>query len=243
MFVGFNGPYLQAMNFVAHYYLDKDSTDSLFFIGIATPDLVSAFDRSVRLKKGTLPTLQNTESSSQQSFYQGVQRHFEGDRIFHNSNFFHQETRFLTQKLKDTFGPTYTPRAFFVAHILLELVLDRILIMQHNDLLFRFYNHFEQKDVKELAELTRWVCKAPMFGYENFLQKFSERKFLYNYTEWEYLIKVTCSILKKVNILKYAYLHSDEFIDLIEDYEEQLTGKIPKAFQELYQELGQKTPS
>ena len=231
------------MNFVAHYYLDKDSTDSLFFIGIATPDLVSAFDRAIRLKKGTLPSLTPQVGDNQMSFHQGIQRHFEGDRIFHSSHFFKEETAYLTLELKNVFGKEYTPRAFFVAHILIELVLDRILIMQHNDLLYRFYDHFEQKEVKDLAELMRWICKAPMFGYEDFLQKFSERKFLYNYTEWDYIVRITSSILKKVNVLKHAYLFTEDFVPFISSYQERLTTKIPTAFRELYGELSHKNSS
>lgn len=230
------------MNYFSHYFLDKDNTDSLFFVGVATPDLISTFNRSYRLKANRMPLLmENDASRAEISFYNGVMRHFEVDRIFHTSSFFRRETELLTRILQDTFGPENTPRAFFVSHILLELILDRILIVRHSSLLYSFYRHFETKDVGQLVELTEWVARRRLPGYSDFLKRFAEKQFLYNYSHWDFLIDVTFHILKKVGVGEAHYLRSNQFLAMIHSYESSLSRRVPKALEELSQMLSNKT--
>lgn len=222
------------MNYFSHFFLDKDSADSLFFVGIATPDLISTFDRSKRLKASQLHRLQASSiPPGKLSFHRGVMRHFEVDRVFHSSDFFKRETVLLTRKLQKTFGKERVPRAFFVSHILLELILDRILINQHSALLYSFYRHFEHREVKDLVALTEWIMQQPLPGYDAFLKRFSEKQFLYHYAHWDFLINVTRSILTKVGVQECSYLDSDKFLVLMHTYEAGLTRRAPRALREL----------
>ncbi len=226
------------MNLISHFYLDREHPESLYFVGIATPDLVSVFDRKTRLKAANLPIIMENESSREQmSFYNGILRHFEVDALFHSSEFFQTETQLLARQLKDTFGDKQVKRSFFVAHILLELILDRILILKDSELLYSFYKHFQNKDILKLVYFTEWACKKPLPGYAAFLWKFAEKKFLYNYTEWEFLVKVIENLLKKVGIQHNTYLHDVRFIQQLEIYQEGLTERYPTALRTLSSKL------
>ena len=185
--------------------------------------------------------MENDVSDAEISFYHGVMRHFEVDRIFHSSDFFHRETVLITRTLQETFGSEYIHRAFFVSHILLELTLDRILINQHSSLLYSFYKHFEAKDVHELVALTEWVARQPLPGYGDFLKRFAEKKLLYNYSQWDFLIDVTRHIMHKVSIENTDYLLTDKFLAMIHSYEEGLRRRVPRALKGLEAMLSQKT--
>ena len=154
------------MNFISHFYLDRNLDDSLFFVGVSTPDLVSVFDRTIRLKEGRMPLIMENEATKGEiSFYNGVIRHFEVDKLFHTSDFFYSETEKIKNLLQEEFGKDHVPRAFFVAHVLFELILDRILIHHNNTLLPTFYDHLSRFPIKEYVRLTEWVTHTPMPAY------------------------------------------------------------------------------
>ena len=222
------------MNFISHYFLDQhsDQTDSFFFVGISTPDLISNFDRRIRLKAGTLSKVEPSDARPEaDSFFKGVVRHFEVDRIFHSSDFFYRETHFLAQLLRERFGDQ-VKRSNFVAHILLELILDRVLILRHNDLLFSFYSHFERSDVPELVELTEWIVQQTIPGYGEFLEQFAQKRFLYRYVNQWYLIRVLKGILAQIGIRNATYLDSEEFMTIFESYEQRLEYLSESALEE-----------
>ena len=179
------------MNFISHYFLDRDLDDSWFFAGISTPDLVSVFDRNVRLKKRRMPQMEEDASTPGQiSFYKGVMRHFEGDRIFHSSDFFHTETAIITQHLKHSFLSGEVERSFFVAHIALELILDKVLIQTYHDLAPDFYAHLERYPVAEHVKMAEWITQTSLSAYGGFLEKFFTKKYIYSYRDWDHVIYV-----------------------------------------------------
>ena len=226
------------MNLVSHFFLDKDRKDRFFFVGVCSPDLVSNFNRKIRLKKSSLPLLRENEITPDQlNFYQGVLRHFEVDRLFHSSPFFKEETAYLTGLLKTTLKDFEVKRAFFVAHIMLELVLDRVLIRRHKDLLLDFYKNFQQHDVPKLVQYTEWLAQEPMAGYDLFLQKFASRQFLYRYVDLRYLSNVLRNILQTVGIENQRYLHEPIFFDLMKQYENRLADLYEPAMQSFAEEL------
>ena len=221
------------MNFISHYFLDRDKTSSFFFVGVSTPDLMGNFSPRIRLKESRLPLIKGQElSETQIQFYQGVLRHFEVDKQFHSSQFFREETKYLNNVLKRTFPDDSLHRVYFVSHILLELILDRILIRKHNELLYSFYSHFDKPEIKELVSLTEWVTQQKLPGYSDFLQKFSEKQFLYRYVDMRYLLRVIRKILSQVGISQQDYIRKPQFLNLMHEYETRLSRLYEPAMKE-----------
>ena len=54
------------MNFLSHYYLDRERDNPWFFAGISTPDLVSVLNRQVRLKANHMPDINSGKVSAEQ---------------------------------------------------------------------------------------------------------------------------------------------------------------------------------
>ncbi len=216
------------MNFIAHFYVDKHVDDSLFFVGVSTPDWVSIFDRNVRVKESLMPLIMENEATSDElSFYNGVMRHLEIDRQFHSSSFFTSETREIIRLIEKHLGKENVPRSFFVAHILFELVLDKVLIQADSSLLSRYYEHLENCRIDRMVQLTEWVASTPLPRYDGFLKKFISKRYLYQYTDWDHLIYVLRRILERVHLKEVSYLYEPAFMRLLHEYEEGLTQRYP----------------
>lgn len=226
------------MNFLSHFYLDRNLDDSWFFLGVSTPDLVSIFDRNVRLKKGRMPLIRENENTEAEiSFYNGCLRHIEVDGIFHSSKFFKEETGIISELLRNTFRKEELSRTFFVAHVALELILDKILIQETPGLVENYYRHMEKYTLDKQLEMTEWVTKTKLPGYKGFLHKFINRKYLSHYTDWDHVIFVLKKILMGVGVKPIEFLHDPRFIDTMIAYEKGLTQRCFYGFSQLNRQL------
>lgn len=226
------------MNFLSHYYLDRDRKDSWFFVGVSTPDLVSIFDRNVRLKKNKMPLIRENENSEAEiSFYNGCLRHIEVDGIFHTSDFFKEETSTISKMLVDAYDKDELNRAFFIAHVAFELILDKILIQETPGLVESFYAHMEKFSLDQQLKMTEWVTKTSLPGYKGFLHKFISRKYLSHYTDWDHVVYVLKKILMGVGVKPIDFLHDRKFIDLMQEYEDGLSERCFYGFSQLNRQL------
>lgn len=222
------------MNFLSHFFLDRKVTHPHFIVGVCTPDLVSLYNREIRIKQ--LP-LMSHPSPDYLTFYQGVLRHFETDRIFHNCEFFHTQTAYISQFLKAEFTDKGMKRAFFVAHVLLELMIDKVLIQQDANLVKDFYTHFETLGIPEIAHLTEAVVSKPTQQYSDFLGRFISHKYLFHYSEYEYIVYVLKRIVRRVNIEEVNYMDSPEFLAFLVSYEQALTPQIAGLYDYLHKKI------
>ncbi|MEO0468339.1 MAG: hypothetical protein AAF206_01865 [Bacteroidota bacterium] len=226
------------MNFVSHYFLDRETEDAAYLLGVISPDLVSIFDRSVRLKENSLPLIMENESRPEEiSFYNGLLRHFEVDALFHSSDFFTSETGRIGEMIRDVFEPQQVRRSFFVAHVLLELLLDKILIQRQPTLLDNFYRILHTITPEETVRLTKWATHAELPAYGTYFEKFIKRQYLYNYADWEHVIYVLRRIMNRVGIKDLEYLHQPQFLDLMVRYEAELAERSSFAFLQFEQQL------
>ncbi len=228
------------MNFVSHYYLDRQrSEDPHFFFGVITPDLVGIFDRKIKLKPHTIPELDRAGHLPEDlEFYRGVKRHFEADAVFHTSEFFLSQTAALGDRLREVFDEKTLPRSYFLAHILLELLLDKVLIQEHPEILPEFYQHLKNIPYLHQLRLSEWVCKTKMHRYQAYLMRFEERQYLYDYADWRHILFVMRRILDKVNINTGETLHNPKMLTLLKDYEANLENVWPSLFEELEGKMG-----
>jgi hypothetical protein len=220
------------MNFIAHFYMDRHVEDTLFFVGVSTPDWVSIFNRQIRVKENRLPLIMENEATPAEiSFYHGIVRHLEVDRVFHSSSFFEYETAEISRLLKLHFAEEAVSRRFFVAHVMFELVLDKVLIQADPSLLPAYYSHLESCDMDQIVQLTEWITATPMPGYDGFVGKFIHKKFLYQYTDWNHVIYVLRRLLERVGVDTHEFLDTEAFMSLAKTYEAGLNRRYLKALQ------------
>lgn len=223
------------MNFLAHYYLDQEQASSLFVLGAATPDLLSIYNSTLRIKAGQVDHMNpETKAHGNPEFLQGLARHFHADRVFHSSPLFAQTTHDLSVQLQEELSAHVVPRKYFVAHILLELILDKVLIRRDPNILPEYYHHFESlAPWVQVRIATETVSGHLLPNYETFLQKFVENKYLYHYTENDHLIYILRRLLRRVGIEENHFLDDPKFPKLMDAYEEQVAGFHHHFFDEI----------
>lgn len=212
------------MNLVAHYHLDRTLVNSYFTVGAATPDLLSIYNSQLRIKQRHLKRLNEEEAGRiTPPFLDGLQRHFFADGIFHTSPLFHQETKRISNMLVEYFPDLDIQRKFFIGHILLELMLDKVLINLHPGILESYYGHFEAlqpfRDIKKSLQI---AVGHDLPNYEAYLKRFVRRKYLYHYADPKHLAWLLRRILRRVRIRDTEYIISPTFFRLMEDYEQML---------------------
>lgn len=174
-----------------------------------------------------------------QTVRQGVERHIEVDSIFHNSAFFQENVQLLSQQLDTQKVPSFQYRTYFLSHIILELIIDRLLIEHFPHFLVDFYqqlNAITRKDIELFWRETR--AGAEMQAFLTILERFINEGYLWYYRDDDMLNRAiirTYSRLKEVVPQEQEQLHlktvtealqsrlSDQFLGLFDHIQTQMT--------------------
>lgn len=221
------------MNFIAHYFLDHSNPESFFAIGAATPDLLSIYNPGLRVKNHHLKSQSLFFKPEHSIFHAGLKRHFQADAIFHSSEFFARETALISAAMHEKMEDANIPRKFFLAHILVELILDRVIMRDHPNIVMNYYHHFDTTSMKSVKETTEFVVGHDLPNYEHFLNKFKENRYLLHYLEWDHIIFVVKLILRRVGIENHQFTENPAFFDLLSTYEAGLMSRYPALFVEM----------
>jgi hypothetical protein len=117
---------------------------------------------------------------------EGIRKHHLADSIFHSSPFFISHTQAIRKIFEANNFSQPGTRLFFVAHIFLEFILDRIIMQQNEDLAKHFYADIDMVENALLQPFfIRTETEASNFFY--FLENFRKHRYLYAYLETESL--------------------------------------------------------
>ena len=222
------------MNFIAHYFLDHTNPESYFALGAATPDLLSIYNPALRIKHHHLKSQSLFFKPEHGIFYSGLKRHFLADALFHSSEFFSAEMKRISIELSEELPDEAIPRKFFLAHILVELILDRVIMRDHPNIIMDYYHHFDTTPMRQVKETTEFVAGHTLPNYEHFLNKFKENRYLLHYLEWDHIIFVVKLILRRVGITNHEFTENPAFYALLGGYESGLMHRYPALFEEMH---------
>lgn len=171
------------MNFLSHFYFDKESNDNYLILGVVLPDLVKNAQ-----KDGNLYPLKSKElfqaDPLQSAIINGWKRHVLADRIFHSSDFFKTQTGILKQLLLPILSGSPV-KPFFLAHIGLELMLDHLLSTHMMVDINKFYNHLAQTDNQVIGRFLENCMIGDTKLFFSFFDKFISSRYLLSYAKIE----------------------------------------------------------
>jgi hypothetical protein len=172
------------MNLIGHMvcaeYLGPDGR-----LGAMIPDLLSLFDRKLRPMK-LLRSAVNGEREPG-SLGAGVRFHFYVDSAFHRSDLFRESADLIREGL---LAASQTPglKRFAVAHVLTELFLDHLLILEKSTRLIDFYSAL----ARGRSEASRvYLLRLPGIdwsGFSAFLGHLEEIRFADGYADRRHLL-------------------------------------------------------
>jgi hypothetical protein len=223
------------MNFLSHYYLGKHIDDPHFTLGVVLPDLARNRDKALRFRDVELK--ENALSPEAINLHTGVRFHHLTDHLFHNSTFFDSKSQQLKFMLQQKSFKVLQKHHYFMAHIALELLLDRMLLKAEPGLCENFYRHLKETDSNVISAYFNYS------GYSNrhadfldFLDLFNKNMYIQHYVKTDSLAFALSRIYRRAT---GADISEDKAVlcNFIEEAEEQVMRDYQAVFEELQKEI------
>ncbi|MCC8423799.1 hypothetical protein [Mucilaginibacter sp. UR6-11] len=219
------------MNFLSHYYFDRNITDCYFILGTVLPDLLKNADKSIILH----PEKLQHPNSQVNSIIAGWNKHLDVDRYFHSSDFFathsHQLKKILTPVIE---GSPVKP--FFLGHIAVELIIDNLLLTTGKITVDDFYAHLKGCDNAIIEEFLTVAGLKDCTRFFRFYEGFKSAGYLHTYSETTQIAYALKRICMRVWDNPFTAEHEARMNEALIAYRELL---LPD-FMEIFQEIGGK---
>jgi hypothetical protein len=139
------------LNFLAHYFTVRDQVSDYIKTGTVLPDILRQVNARIRIIRYVPHTKYSDKGLRQITL--GFEYHLEGDRLFHDSSQFHSYHELTKTKLKQYKLNKENARNYLTAHILVELLLDRLLLKNVKNIGEDFYSTLENVDLAYFSAL------------------------------------------------------------------------------------------
>ena len=176
------------MNFLAHHliatrFLTPAVPLPMYVVGSALPDLLPLAARRVRLRPA-LVERQPAPTDDEGALRAGVLVHLATDSAFHKTPAFAEAQAEAGRILDQAAFDGIRVRRFFVAHVLVELALDAVLLRRDSTVAHDFYTAF----AADYADVMRWTeatVGQSLPALPTVLKRFAESRYLEEYREDE----------------------------------------------------------
>lgn len=222
------------MNFFSHFLIGGDYAQPDKTLGKLWPDFLRIIDKSLRLSHKKADDLPDTLAN----FQEGIALHLATDRYFHDSAWFHHQEVVLKQAW-DALGLSGRHQyRYFFTHVLLEMLLDRVMIRRKPELLGQLY---ESLGRVERATLTTFFRYKGWEKFEaqswQFLQRFVESAYLYEYTDNDRLLYALDRVAHRVGLQLFAEPYKSRLMHRIDDMEQTIAKDADAIFEAIENHL------
>jgi len=215
------------VNYLSHYYIDRHNPDPEFVLGLMMPDLIRGFDPEKKLKYVNIKKVE--VSKDFMDVHSGVMKHHLVDAYFHNSDYFKNNCKLIEKVIKRYPIAAANRYQHFLSHILLEMLIDRYLIIDHPAIVNEFYSIIEKADNEKINEYFEFIGLSEISKpFTSFLRKFVELRFLANYTDNNLFIKALIGVYKKVGLS--LNLNHNELNNILLDLKTELMPTYKSIF-------------
>lgn len=196
------------MNFLAHHFFYA-SENPWHNTGLILPD----WSRTARGRRKLEWTAQHGHSHEHAALWLGCQGHYEADTWFHDCFYFNETTDKIEKDLAliQDKGLLAGQRKWFLAHLLSEMLLDRIIIDRHPLALDHFYEDLRQVPYEELERFLLQSGKEDMGRFPQAHKGFMDSEFIRYYSSHQGLVE---SLNRVVQRTGQPALSKDEMREL-----------------------------
>ena len=215
------------MNFISHFYLEHACKDIPYVVvGLALPDL---WHTQLNLYA---PKHEPNETLELHQFKVGLQKHFLADKVFHNSDYFTSMSEWANQEIKKVNISAQLKRKFFLVHVGIELVLDRVLIQYYPHLVEEFYTCFQKINPEQVQAYMEHIYYYNFDGLSERITQFTLQKRIYEYSNDEKLLELLDWMMQKIT-------HNNPFSPSDKQKIHQFIGVLEQKIEENYLSLFQ----
>jgi acyl carrier protein phosphodiesterase len=196
------------MNFIAHYYLDRNHPSAYFQLGTFFPDLLRFSHPKIKAHH-----IEQRGDAQSRHVFEGIQKHLAMDKVFHQSSYFQEKTKLLRDLLVEQGFQSKGIRVSFLAHIATEILFDRILMLDNSKLGSSFYsslNTIEHAPVHALLHHQE-AYRADVF--EAHFDRFRTNRWLLSYVETEHVFYALNRICERLGTPGFTPHDYQDFAD------------------------------
>lgn len=225
------------MNFLSHYYFERDNQNPNMVMGTVLPDLVKNAEKNCNLHPQKKEALFLPDQQLN-SLLKGWKKHLEVDRLFHSSDFFIKQMATLKQLLLPTLENSPV-RPSFLSHIGVELMLDHLLVIHRKINIDAFYEQLQNVDDEILTTFLNHCGVVKTEQFFKFLNSFKSSRYLLSYQKIEnisYALQRICMrlwpnpfdektvVLLTRQLLIYKPILERNYLQIFEEIEAGLKG-------------------
>lgn len=222
------------MNFLSHFYFDRNTPNANIVIGTILPDLLKNANKNWNAHPEK--HIELFKKRELEELLQGWKRHLQVDLLFHSSNFFNNKM----QELKLLLIPILknSPvRPSFLAHIGVELLLDHLLIEHQKIAINSFYDNLEAVKEEELADFLRSCNIDDTDRFFKFFNSFKSSRYLLSYQKLENISYALQRICMRLWEHPFTEKHTSDLTSVLEFYKKQLEIDFMVIFDEIESRL------
>lgn len=218
------------MNYFSHFFVDGIENQHEYNTGLLLPDITRGKIKSFRHQ------LVFASSKSQQ-FFEGCSAHYSADKKFHASSFFNNILHEATQIINEAkFSPGLS-RKWFLAHITGELMLDRILVKTHPEMLDKFYHSLTSINDGDLEIYLKLYGMADTDAFFEFFNHFRKVQYIYYYTDNNKFVYSLNRIMIRAGVSAISDFNQQVLQDAILLLEEKLAADTDGLIKQLKQSI------
>lgn len=221
------------MNYLSHYYCDFPEERPYYVLGLILPDLVRELEgKKMRFIPAELPD--DSDNPIFRQLNQGISRHLEVDLHWHNSSFFFESVERIKLLLESCNFESIPNRIFVFAHVLLELLIDRVLIKADRQPMEKFYTTLEMVEKEPIMAFFQehGQLKRPEAVFER-VRFFCKDRFLYRYPDNEMMLFALNVLNQKVGNSVITKDDESMLLDCIQEIESFLDADGLSIFDQL----------
>jgi len=216
------------MNFLSHFYFDREVDDCYHILGTVLPDLLKNADKTIVLH----PEKLHSSNPATNSIIRGWNKHLEVDRHFHSSGFFLEHSHKLKLSLRPAIeGSPVKP--FFLGHIAIELILDNLLLTTGRVTADVFYDHLDGCETTAIDEFLTFAGLKNTAVFFKFFEGFKSSRYLFSYAETQQIAYALKRICMRVWRDPFTPQHEAAINGILATYRESLLDNFMSVFDEI----------
>jgi hypothetical protein len=213
------------LNYFSHYFVDRIPGNHEFNTGLLLPDVTREWIKTY--KDYGYP------EGPQLDLYKGCLAHYAADKRFHASLFFKEILETASRVISEApFGSTVN-RKWFLAHILSELMIDRILVKEQPAELEGFYSSLSDVNDQELDDFLKRNGMADTARFFENFNHFRKVQYIYYYADNNKFVYSLNRIMMRAGVGSLSDADQQVLLNASLVLEKHLTGNTPLLIQQL----------
>ena len=171
-----------------------------FAAGTGVPDWLAVADRGTRVRPKSAELLTKDPQPRTVGVARGVLQHVRDDRRFHQGRAFAEVSLELTAAVRDTLGADKGFRPAFLAHLLVEVLLDASLVARHPARLEAYWRTLDSVDPLLIEQAVNRMASRPTDRLAPMISGFRRERILRDYLEDGKLFVRLNQVMRRVKL-------------------------------------------